>query len=300
MTIRDGGGNYTHSEIEAAPTGTDKRRKGISGCVLAHHRQRPRIDEMKLLWLGSSNDINPQLPEEARVPSIAATIIEEMTGDRPELTVRAVWPNEAMPGLVADWVERFEPDMVCFYFGSYYYSYRSVPLRVQRLLGPLGKPVAAAGFRAAESPRLEEHPAFHTMRRLALRTIGGDTHFTFEQVIDRYEAAVRRILAMRENTVLLVRGPSDEYPGGSRQTSHRRVTKLVEEMCVALHVSFLGWDDPPYVIAASDELLGDGMHYDQGPQAFLGKELERALSKAWLVVHGDAPGPCLERIEPNN
>ena len=38
--------------------------------------------------------------------------IESRTGEAPELNIRAVWPSDAMPGLVERWTEDFQPDLV--------------------------------------------------------------------------------------------------------------------------------------------------------------------------------------------
>ncbi len=130
---------------------------------------------MRVLWLDNSDDTNELVPEEERAPAVASRIIEERTGQTPELRVRPLWPSAAMPELAASWAEEFAPEMVCLRVGSYSYSYRSVPLRLERRLGFVGKPMARLGGSAASSRAVGERRIFHAFLELALRTVEG-TH----------------------------------------------------------------------------------------------------------------------------
>jgi hypothetical protein len=241
---------------------------------------------VRLLWLGSSNDLNPLVDEQQRMPHIAARIIHERTGNAPELEIRPLVPSPRMAELAGDWVDEYDPELVCLYVGAYFYSYRSVPLRVRRRFGPIGKPFAKVGWKAAESRTLGERRWFHFLRGAALRTIGGDAQYTSAQVFSRIEATTRRIIA-NEDRVLLVRGPTDQYerklPKG--MTTHRSMTKKLEQMCDTLHVAFLGWDDPVLDLSGSGHVLGDGLHYKARAHALIAEPLGEALAKAWLEAH---------------
>ena len=105
------------------------------------------------------------------------------------------------------WVEESQPDLVYVNTGSYWFLYRSVPLRVERLLGRVGgERLGDAGARVAKSKRWAYNAPFRFTRRVLQATIGGDTNFTTQQVIDRMSDCVR-IAARAEGAVVVVKGP---------------------------------------------------------------------------------------------
>ena len=241
---------------------------------------------MRILWLGNSDDVNALVPEEKRMPSVPERFIEERTGHTPEILVRPLWPSSDMAERAGKWVDDFDPHMVCLYVGAYWYSHRSVPLRVQRKLKIVGGPVATAGRRAAESRAFGERRWFHFLRALALKTIGGDAEFTTQQVFERSEATVRRILA-KEDRIVVVRAPTQSHDRKVRPgaLSHLAMTRKLERMCQMLHVGFVGWDQPPFAIEKPDHMLGDELHIDEEGQARVGADIGEALAAGWLAVH---------------
>ncbi len=74
---------------------------------------------MKVLWLGSSNDVNDAVPEPQRTIAVAATQFTQATGVPIEVEFRKIWPGPELPALVERWLGRYEPDMVVIHTNSY-------------------------------------------------------------------------------------------------------------------------------------------------------------------------------------
>ena len=118
-----------------------------------------------MLRLGSSNDVFPELPEEDLAPAVCARILEAALGETVETSVRATWPTEDFAERVRGWIARHEPDVVILRVAPYWYTYESVPLRVERWFGRAGAPIAKAGVRTAASPRIAYNRPFQALRR---------------------------------------------------------------------------------------------------------------------------------------
>lgn len=248
---------------------------------------------MKYLRFGSSNDGRAEVPAELRRAAIVEQRLSEALGEPVESVVRQAWPDERLPGLVARWMDEFRPDLVLLPVNSFSFNYESVPLKIERRLGPLGKPIAHLGWKAAETPAIAHRGAFHSARRLAQRTIGGATYFEPEQVLEVMAKCVRTIV-QHEQAILIVKGSrgSRDFSvsdGARRRSEERRLTvhRGLQALCGELHVDYFGTDTPRYAEAGAEpgSMIGDRFHYDAtGHRSSADRQLEMVVSV--LEKHG--------------
>lgn len=166
-----------------------------------------------------------------------------------------------------------------------------MPIRVERSLGPAGKPLARVGLKAAGTPWIARNAGFRALRAAALKTIGGATYFTPEQVTSVMEACLRRIVA-RENLAVVMRSPrtpyaSDGTPRSMRRAEARRqfVHQHHADLCRRLHVEYIGFDN---MVAAQHEqqsFLGDLVHINAAEHEALGHREGLAMVEAWRMLH---------------
>ena len=103
---------------------------------------------MRILRLTDSNDLRPEIPEQVRGAAIADREFERITGARPETILKPIWPEPGLPAIVARWLERHEPDLVLLRCPTFWVSFESVPLKIERHWGRLGALPARLGYRA--------------------------------------------------------------------------------------------------------------------------------------------------------
>jgi hypothetical protein len=213
---------------------SDYGRAGASNGTACRFGTRPRLSfaTMKVLLLGTSDDAADYVAEAATAPRLAEAELTRRLGEPVEIVLRRVWPTERFPRLVDRWLNDEKPDVVVLRTAALWVSYESVPVRVERILGPLGGPVRRLGIRMAQTPVLGTNPGFHASRKWLQRTIGGDPFFTVEQVVDSIGAAIRRIVR-DERVVLVVRGPQ----GANRYHSSERAARNGERRRAAVHVA---------------------------------------------------------------
>ena len=241
---------------------------------------------MKLLWLGTSNDAGTYLPDSQRAPQLAAAELGRLLETDVEVVARGSWPTRRLPSVVESWVERYQPDLVFLKVTAYPFCYESVPLKIERKLGWVGKPVADLGLKAANIGWLASNPAFHVARRLAQRTIGGVSPFEPEEVLERMSSCIRTIVR-RENIALLVRGPRGTNDYGSSSRARRRsatrrafVDDSLSELCSELHVTYAGRETRSEVTWKATT-LGDRVHYDEKEQKLGARGVVPWLLRAW-------------------
>ena len=236
--------------------------------MLFRHTSRVRV-----LFLGSSNDTGNWVGHAQKKHVLAGERLGEDLGEPVEFVVRGIWPTADLPEKVGEWIRDAEPDVIYLNTGSYWFLYRSVPLRVKRLLGRLGGQAAGdAGFRIAKSERWAHNAIFRTARRALQNTIGGDTHFTTQQVIDRMSECVR-VAARSEGAVVVVKGPhgKSRYTDRKRQfeRDERERLKLhaaMEQLCAQLHVTYDGVGEGGVRHQAAYQrgtTTGDGLHANE-------------------------------------
>jgi hypothetical protein len=260
---------------------------------------------VRLLFLGNSDDLNPEIPEDQRSPSITGQLLESLTGEPWEVTARTVWPTPDLPDLVERWLDRYQPDVVLFKITWFWWGFESVPVRIERVLGPLGKPIATLGLRAAATPRIGHTRPFKLGRRLAHRVIGGDAPFAPEHVIETVEACIRPVLA-REGIVLLVKGTATYDLGGEpmiqdytgRFAARRdHVEGALQAHCQRLNVA---WADNRETAGREHEGLdrGDGLHKAVPAQQlfaqFHARDLLAAMESAGWTFHDRAAAPATQ------
>ena len=242
---------------------------------------------MRILRLTNSSDLHPGVSPERRSPEVSARWIERATGELVETQVRAIWPTPALPELVERWVVAFEADVVFFRLSSFWVAYESVPLRIERRLKVVGKPLANAGLRLGDRPWLVGRREFKTARRVLTRAIGGDTHFTPGEAADALEGVFRRVLAC-ERALPVVRGTSlilnSAGTSAGLRRSQRRVAELnalVEASCQRLRIPFSPEESGPVV---STTRLVDDLHDSALAHQRLGEAEGRAIAEAWLAT----------------
>jgi hypothetical protein len=251
---------------------------------------------MRILRLGNSDDLNPAIPVEDQGWYIAQQLISANLGEPVETKLRAIWPGAELPGLVDEWIDEYQPDLVFLKVTWFWYAYESVPRRIERIFGRAGKPVARAGLNATKKPRLVSHPAFKLGRRAAHRVIGGDTPFPSSQVLAVMQETIRRVLA-REDIALLVkgtgdgRGPKDNIPGSHERFTKRRteVEGTIERFCQGLHVPYIGTGRNPTAEQRMDLKQGDGLHRGAPSHERMGRWEGEAMLAAYRAFHPALP-----------
>lgn len=225
---------------------------------------------MRVLFLGSSNDTGNWVAPTQKKHVMAGNRLETDLGEPVEWVVKGIWPTEDLPQHLAGWVEDSQPDVIYINTGSYWFLYRSVPLRVKRLLGRLGGETAGnAGFRVARSERWAHNAVFRGIRKALQETIGGDTHFTTQQVVNRVTECIR-VAARAEGAVVVVKGPHGKVRHSVRERRFRKdeaerlkLHYALEQLCAQLHVTYDGVgeggvrDQPAYQRGTT---TGDGLH----------------------------------------
>jgi hypothetical protein len=226
-----------------------------------------------ILWLSNSEDISDAVPEHLRSWSLAGRKLEAALGEEVHVTARVIWPDPRLPDLVESWIQRYRPDAVVLRVNAYWYLYRSVPLRLKRRLGRIGPPIAGAGERAGRS-RWSSTRAFHLARSMLLKTVGGDSFFTAQQVAEVTEECVRRI--QRDESVRVVVNTTLDHWTSNPQPQvavHRRLRAF----CASVHAGYLGADPerdpPPPNLYAS----GDRLHTDAAGHAWIAERQASAL-----------------------
>jgi hypothetical protein len=252
---------------------------------------------MRILRLSTSDDILPTVAESERGYRLIEAALGAESHQPVETIVRNIWPTEDLPELIERWLDAAQPEIVTFKVSSFWFSYESVPLRLQRgSLGLPGKLLAQVGDTAGKASWLADTAAFHALRSAARRTVGGAIYFTPDEVIERVTACVRRIL-QRENVVALVRGPLVAESGGASLRAQRRlearrryVDRALAERCAGMHVHYTGCRAAPPISELLPYRGPDRMHLNALGHERVGREEAAAVLTAWRIALG-ASGP---------
>lgn len=258
------------------------------------------MQPVKVLILGNSNDTGNFVPEEAKRHVHLRDMLAAEFGDPVEIVVRHVWPNDRMIDWVLAGVDQAEPDMVYVNVTQYPFAYESTPMRVRRIFKRVGgEGFGDAGLRMANSKRWSHNAVFRAVRRAAQATVGGDTHFTAEEVAARYETLIRALLR-REGMLVVVKGPmgkskSDTARQRARKEARRQVVhRRLKPLCDQLHVQCIGSDEPAYLTRKRPKgtRAGDGLHSNEAGHRISAGEHYTYLRDAWrqhLAELDDAP-----------
>jgi hypothetical protein len=242
---------------------------------------------VRVLRLTNSNDVNSAVAGAANKASIGERMLAEAAGEPVETTIRTIWPSSELPQLIAQWVRRYEPDLVLFVVSSYWFTYESIPTKVEHSLGPVGPSLARLGIRAAGNNRLANNRLFRAGRGALLNTIGGVPFFTTDEVNQMVEECLRAVVGF-EGVGVVARGPRISYAAEGTRKAKRRaearrlaVHRHVSELCRRLHVEYIGWDSAVTAQEDSSGLQGDLVHMNESLHAEQGRIEGEAMLRAW-------------------
>jgi hypothetical protein len=240
---------------------------------------------LRILRLTNSNDLLGNIPAELRGAAVAERVVAEATGEPVETVQRVVWPGPELPAIVERWLANYQPDVVFIRIPAFWICYESVPLRLQRRLGPLGYWPGRLGLKIGGNPGFAASRFGKTTRKLLLRTIGGDAYFTPQQVTLHVEAVLRTVLA-KESVVPAVRGPGHSINSAGTARGLARAVQRSEQLdallaaaCSRLHVAYVS---ARAVGHDSSFLLSDELHDGPEGQRLYGEVEGRLIASAWL------------------
>jgi len=221
---------------------------------------------VKILRLGNSNDAEGRVAPEEMTHRVLERALHEATGEDVETIIKRTWPTPELPRAVARWMETLHPDVVVLRVPAFWFNYESVPLKLERKLGRVGKSLGDAGFKAAGTPWLADNAVFHAGRRLAQVTVGGATNFTPEEVIENVSAVVRAVVRT-EGAAMMLSGPGARVNHAPTRRAQARdearrllVHHALRELCQQVHVEYLGTEVARFRSAAAPKLLKDRLH----------------------------------------
>lgn len=255
---------------------------------------------MRILRLTNSNDFTSDVSEDARGYRVIEAALAQVTGEPVETIPRRIWPSDSLPDTVDRWIEKYQPDLVFLKFNNFWYSYESVPLRLRRKLGPVGRLLGDGGLKAADTPWLANNRAFRKLRYWAQAAIGGDTHFTVDYVAGNMEAVMRRVLR-HEEVILVARGSRGgrdrlDLPPSVRarhQARRKEATERFAALCAELNVPFIRgnqfrpWDPT--------DRGRDMFHSNEKGHRSTGEFEAQALVEIWRRLHPETPAPVDQR-----
>ena len=228
---------------------------------------------MKVLRFGSSNDTVERFvagePREAVIQRELERAFEEPV----EVVTKRIWPTAKFPSLFERWLDEEQPDIVTIPVIGYWFNFESVPLKLQRRFGRIGEGLGTAGRRAADVSWLGHTAPFRAGRALAQRTVGGETYFSTQEVLDCVAECVRAT-ARREGIALIVQGPfgGQDLAGKSaaarRREEQRRqtVNAGLRAVCEQHRVRFIEHRVNRRELGTSFSTIGDALHMDEAGQ----------------------------------
>jgi hypothetical protein len=247
---------------------------------------------MKVLRFGTSQDFVDVAPEFSYENQLRKALEAEL-GEPFEVVTKRAWPTERLPGLLRQWMEEEQPDVVMMNAISFWFMYPSVPLKLKRKYGRTGVKLGDAGLGMANIPWLAHNPVFHAGRKLATRLIGGETHFTADQVVDVLSACVKEAIR-QEGVVVYVAGPAGiaAYADHTRramdemETRRQYVTERLAAMCAQYRVSFRRYERPTYETGEAPIAGRDRLHTGAEGNAVLVGFHVQAVAEAIRAARG--------------
>ncbi len=250
---------------------------------------------MRILRLANSNDFVSYVSDDKRTYRYVEQAMEALTGEPWETIRKPISPAESLPDIVERWITEFQPDIVYLMVNSYWFNYESVPLKLKRKFGRVGEVVGDAGLAAAGKPWFADRWWFHKTRYFLQSTIGGETPFTPEYVLENMEAVIRRILR-HEDVHLVVRSSlgGKERPDLPKKVQARRevrrqvVAEGMERICEQLNVANLSGKTR----RKFDKELraGDMLHSNEAGHAVAGGREAEFMVAFWRSLHPERYG----------
>lgn len=244
---------------------------------------------MKILRLTTSNDTVHQGPG-SRVDWIQRLGTEQL-GEPVELVVKPVWPDMRLPGTVEKWCAKEQPEIVWLVLQSFWFEYLSVPKKLERRFGRVGKVASTGGFRAADTPWISHNPVFRSGRKLVQKSVGGDPHFTPEEIFAAVEG-VARVALRSEGRQFVVWGPFSYQNFGETRGQERRqlawrsqVVNRVRALGEELHFPVESPDKPYWQTRPPMSMHGDKFHFAAEEQSTLAQREIDYLKDVVLASH---------------
>lgn len=245
---------------------------------------------VKLLLIGNSNDVVQWAGTGESTEDALRRLLSEEFHEPAEVTVKSIWPAATFPATLQKWLDRYQPDVVYLNVVGFWFLYESVPLRLERLGGRFGRKLGEAGLKAAGNPALSHNLPFRLLRNLAQRTIGGDTNFTPQQVVDCVSECVRNVVR-REGTLLVVSGPGGRNKHAVTRRRQQRdekrrlwVDRALQTLCEQLHVQYEREAAPLWQTGEwKDKHIGDGLHFNSEAKFSRAEKISASVREAWLA-----------------
>lgn len=245
---------------------------------------------VRILRLTDSNDFTAEIPPELRAAAIAERAFFEATGCEAETILKRIWPTPGLDEIVARWIEREAPDIIFMRVASYWFTYQSVPLRLERALGGWVKPVTSLGNRAAANRRMGFNRGFKLLQKAALRTIGGATLQTQDETVALVETCLRPMLA-REGAGVVIRGPRTPFGGMRSARALRRseeqrqyVNQQLAALCERHQVTFLAFEGLEGTFDRGTR-MADFVHVNEIGHRTVGEMEGAAMAREWARLH---------------
>lgn len=237
---------------------------------------------MKILRLTTSNDTVHSGPG-SRVDWVAK-LGEERLGQPIENVTKAVWPDARLAPAVERWLEKEQPDVVWMLLQNFWYEYLSVPKKFERKFGRAGKKVSDLGLTVADKKVISNRWAFRMGRKLLQKTVGGDPHFTPEELYQTVEE-VARLTLRTEGRQFVVWGPFSYTNYGNTRRQERdqfawraRLILRVRTLADELHFHFEAPNQPLWKTEKMP-LHGDHFHFATEAQKDLAAREVEMLAK---------------------
>jgi hypothetical protein len=246
---------------------------------------------MKVLKLCTSDEFSGDLPDALRAYRVAERLIAETTGEPVETILKPIWPDPELPHIVDGWMERHHPDLVLLVVSAYWMTFESVPLRLERTLGVVGRWLGRAAERAVAADGVGETAAMVKLRGAARRLIGADAAFSPQQVTARMEECIRVILK-HEDAGLVVRAPlvalvhhQDERGRARGELRLLAVDTPIRALCQRLQVEYVVREQADPSGGAESRFNADFVHTGEQAHRDRGLAEGAALARAWQQAH---------------
>lgn len=249
---------------------------------------------MKVLRLTTSNDVVISGPGSRtdRIERLAS----ERLGEQVTLTTKAVWPDARLGPAVEKWIEKEQPDVVWMLVQSFWFEYVSVPKRLERKFGRVGKTASNVGFKAADVSWLATTLPFRMGRRFLQKTVGGDPHFTVDELYRAVEE-VARVSLRGEGRQFVAYGPFSYVNYGTTRAQtrtaidrRRALIARIRALANELHFAYVAPDRPHWQTRPAMHMHSDLFHFAQDAQQQLAETEVDLLVTVWQsAVSGESP-----------